>query len=183
MNKITYYFASFLFLIASSVAAQDQMKKEKEPGHLNQSKFKQLYEEFSTPNTFRSASGAPGPDYYQQRADYKMNIELDDKNATIAGEETITYTNNSPDDLEFLWVQLDQNVRAKDSKSPLRNPQRLSTALPAQNFVRNYMTDAFDGGFNIEAVKDANGKALSYTINQTMMRINIPQPLLSLIHI
>ncbi|WP_394751137.1 M1 family metallopeptidase [Spongiimicrobium salis] len=179
MNKIRYYFASFLFLIASTAIAQDQMKKEKEPGHLNQSKFKQLYEEFSTPNTFRSASGAPGPDYYQQRADYKMNIELDDKNATIAGEETITYTNNSPDDLEFLWVQLDQNVRAKDSKSPLRNPQRLGTAQTAQGFVKNYMSEPFDGGFNILSVKDANGKALSYTINQTMMRINIPQPLKS----
>lgn len=179
MNRITYYFASFLFLFATMATAQDQTKKEKEPGHYNQSKFKQLYEEFATPNTFRSASGAPGPDYYQQRADYKMNIELDDKNARISGEETITYTNNSPDDLEFLWVQLDQNVRAKDSKSPLRNPARLNPAEPANNFVKKYMTEAFDGGFNIESVKDANGRPLSYTINQTMMRINIPQPLKS----
>ena len=83
-----------------------------------------MYEEFATPNTYRTASGTPGPDYYQQQADYKMDIELDDRNAKIYGTETITYTNNSPDALEFLWLQLDQNVRAKDSKSPLRDGRR-----------------------------------------------------------
>ena len=75
-----------------------------------------MYDEFSTPNMYRTASGAPGSAYYQQQADYKMDIVLDDKNAKIYGFETITYTNNSPDDLEYLWVQLDQNKRAKDSK-------------------------------------------------------------------
>lgn len=179
MNKIKYCFASLLFLFAATVLAQDGEKEEKEPGHYNQSKFKQLYEEFSTPNTYRSASGAPGPDYYQQQADYKMDIELDDKNARLYGEETITYTNNSPDDLEFLWVQLDQNVRAKDSKSPLRNGGGVPIASQAGGFVQTYMTEPFDGGFNIDYVRDANGRPLSYTINQTMMRINIPQPLRS----
>ncbi|CAN0605553.1 unnamed protein product, partial [Ectocarpus sp. 12 AP-2014] len=106
-------------------------------------------------------------------------IELDDKNAKIYGEETITYFNNSPDDLEFLWVQLDQNVRAKDSKSPLRNGNGVNFAYTAGNFANTYLTDPFDGGFNIEFVKDSNGKPLSYTINQTMMRLNIPQPLKS----
>ncbi|WP_430966078.1 M1 family metallopeptidase [Spongiimicrobium sp. 2-473A-2-J] len=179
MNKIKYCFASLLFLFAATVVAQDGEKEEKEPGHYNQSKFKQLYEEFSTPNTYRSASGAPGPDYYQQQADYKMDIELDDKNSRLYGEETITYTNNSPDDLEFLWVQLDQNVRAKDSKSPLRNGGGVPIASQAGGFVQTYMTEPFDGGFNIDYVRDANGRPLSYTVNQTMMRINIPQPLRS----
>ena len=68
---------------------------------------------------FRTASGAPGPAYYQQQADYKMDIELDDENKRIYGSETITYTNNSPDNLEYLWVQLDQNIRKKDSPSLL----------------------------------------------------------------
>ncbi|SHH10633.1 M1 family metallopeptidase [Flagellimonas flava] len=181
MNKIKYCFASILFLFGALVMAQEEgeSKEGREPGHLNQSRFKQLYEEFSTPNTYRSASGAPGPDYYQQRADYKMNLELDDKNAKLYGEETVTYYNNSPDDLEFLWVQLDQNVRAKNSKSPLRNGSGVNMAYTAGNFTSTYVTEPFDGGFNIEYVKDANGKPLSYTINQTMMRLNIPKPLKS----
>ncbi|SDR05828.1 M1 family metallopeptidase [Flagellimonas zhangzhouensis] len=180
MNKVKYYVASVLFLFGAMLMAQEEGEvKEREPGHYNQSKFKQLYEEFSTPNTYRSASGAPGPDYYQQQADYVMDIQLDDKNAKINGEETITYHNNSPDDLEFLWVQLDQNVRAKDSKSPLRNGDGVNMAYTAGNFAETYINEPFDGGFNIEAVTDASGKPLSYTINQTMMRVNIPEPLKS----
>jgi hypothetical protein len=177
MNKIKYCIASVFFLFAAVMTAQEVEQKEREPGHTNQSKFKQMYEEFATPNTYRSASGAPGPNYYQQQADYKMDIELDDKNAKIYGTETITYTNNSPDNLEFLWVQLDQNVRAKDSKSPLRNGGGVPLAEQPGGFAGKYMSEPFDGGFNIEYVKDASGKPLSYTINQTMMRINIPQAL------
>lgn len=180
MKRITYLFSAVFMLFATGLVAQEaEEKEERKPGHVNQSRFKQLYEEFSTPNTYRSASGAPGPDYYQQQADYKMNIRLDDENARIYGEETITYFNNSPDDLEFLWVQLDQNVRAKDSKSPLRNGNGVSFAYTAGNFAQTYVTEPFDGGFNIDYVKDAKGSSLSYTINQTMMRINIPQPLKS----
>ena len=181
MNQIKYGFSSMLFLFAVICFAQEaeEPEKEREPGHLNQSKFRQMYDELSTPNTYRSASGAPGPDYYQQQADYNMDITLDDKNVKLYGEETITYYNNSPDDLEFLWVQLDQNVRAKDSKSPLRNGNGVDIAYTAGNFTQTYVTEPFDGGFNIDWVKDASGQPLSYTINQTMMRINIPQPLKS----
>jgi hypothetical protein len=181
MNRFKYCFASVLFLFGAVVMAQEEgdVKEEREPGHYNQSKFKQLYEEFSTPNTYRSASGAPGPDYYQQQADYVMDIQLDDKNAKINGEETITYHNNSPDDLEFLWVQLDQNVRVKDSKSPLRNGNGVNIAYTAGNFAETYINEPFDGGFNIMSVTDESGKPLSYTINQTMMRINIPEALKS----
>ncbi|MBT8306017.1 MAG: M1 family metallopeptidase, partial [Maribacter sp.] len=179
MNRVKYCIASVFFLFAAVMTAQEVEQQEKEPGHTNQSKFKQMYEEFATPNTYRSASGAPGPDYYQQQADYKMDIELDDKNAKIYGTETITYTNNSPDDLEFLWVQLDQNVRAKDSKSPLRDGGGVPLAEQPGGFAGKYLNEPFDGGFNIEYVKDASGKPLSYTINQTMMRVNIPTPLKS----
>ncbi len=179
MYKVKYCIASFFFLFTAVLTAQEVEQQEREPGHTNQSKFKQMYEEFATPNTYRSASGAPGPDYYQQQADYKMDIELDDKNAKIYGTETITYTNNSPDDLEFLWVQLDQNVRAKDSKSPLRDGGGVPLAEQPGGFAGKYLNKPFDGGFNIEYVKDASGKPLSYTINQTMMRVNIAQPLKS----
>ena len=179
MTKIKYCFASLLFLFAAILTAQEQMPKEKEPGHTNQSKFKQLYEEFATPNTYRSASGAPGPDYYQQQANYVMNIELDDANRKLYGEETITYINNSPDDLEFLWVQLDQNIRTKDSKALLKNGSKIKGEESTTNFAKKYINPAFDGGFNIEHVKDAAGKSLPHTINFTMMRIDLPQPLKS----
>jgi hypothetical protein len=177
MKKITYMVTSFLMLFAAVLVAQEQAQEASKEGHTNQSKFRQLYEEFSTPNNYRSASGAPGPDYYQQQADYKMEVTLDDKNAKIYGEETITYTNNSPDQLEFLWLQLDQNVRSKTSKSPLRDDSGVPLASPTSSFVSSYMTESFDGGFNIEYVKDTNGKALPYTINQTMMRVDLPTAL------
>ncbi|MFT7407434.1 MAG: hypothetical protein ACI8YW_001047 [Flavobacteriaceae bacterium] len=177
MKKITYMVTSFLMLFAAVLVAQEQAQEASKEGHTNQSKFRQLYEEFSTPNNYRSASGAPGPDYYQQQADYKMDVTLDDKNAKIYGEETITYTNNSPDQLEFLWLQLDQNVRSKTSKSLLRDGSGVPLASPTSSFVSSYMTESFDGGFNIEYVKDINGKALSYTINQTMMRVDLPTAL------
>ena len=178
MKKITYVFTSFLMLFAAVAFAQAQeAEATKEGGHTNQSKFRQLYQEFATPNSYRSASGAPGPNYYQQQADYKMDITLDDKNAKIYGEETITYTNNSPDVLEFLWVQLDQNVRTKDTKSALRDGGGVPLAAPTSSFVSSYMKESFDGGFNIEFVKDANGRPLPYTVNQTMMRVDLPTPL------
>ena len=178
MKRLQYAFASVLFLFGAASFAQEG-QKEKEPGHYNQSKFKQLYEEFATPNTYRSASGAPGPDYYQQQADYVMDIRLDDKNAKIFGEETITYTNNSPDNLEYLWVQLDQNVRAKDAKALLRNGSSVTEENTVEGFAKQFITPNFDGGFNIEYVKDASGKALSHTINSTMMRVDLPTSLKS----
>ena len=179
MKKLNFSLTFILCLTVTLGFAQQEIKKEREPGHTNQSKFKQLYEEFATPNTYRSASGTPGPDYYQQQADYKIDIELDDKEAKIYGEETITYFNNSPDDLEYLWLQLDQNVRAKDSKSPLRDESELSIAYSSEKFVETLMQKPFEGGFIIEFIKDANGKSLPYTINQTMMRIDLPQVLKS----
>src|SRR5690606_18951200 len=169
MNNLRNVFASLLCLFVTLAVAQVTEEKEGAVGHADQNKFKQLYGEFATPNTYRSASGAPGPDYYQQRADYRMDIELDDKNAKLYGTETITYTNNSPDELTFLWVQLDQNVRSKDSRSPLRNSEGMPLAEPVDGFVEKYMTPPFDGGFNIEYVRDASGKALPYVINRTMM--------------
>ena len=93
-----------LFFIVFSFSLQAQQP------NLNNNKFRQLGQELPTPNVYRTASGAPGHQYWQQQADYVMNIELDDEKQTIQGEETITYHNNSPDPLEYLWLQLDQNV-------------------------------------------------------------------------
>lgn len=179
MRLLKFSLLAILFLMTGSISAQEQdaKKEERKPGHYNTNRFKQLYEEFSTPNMYRSPNGAPGPNYYQQQADYVMDIELDDTNSRIYGEETITYTNNSPDALEYLWVQLDQNVRARDSKSPLIAPSSATPAELASSFVGKYMGEGFDGGFKIDWVKDAKGNALPHTINRTMMRVDMPKHL------
>ncbi len=143
----------------------------------NPDKFKQMYDLLATPNMYRTASGAPGPEYYQQQADYKINVELDDKNTKLYGEETITYTNNAKESLDYLWLQLDQNQQSRKSLSPLVNGEKTDPAIGVQGFSRKYLEEKFDGGFNIEFVKDATGKPMQYTINQTMMRIELPKVL------
>lgn len=177
MKNLKYLFLSALFVSVGAFAQDQEQKPERKPGHTNNNKFKQLYDEFSTPNMFRTASGAPGPAYYQQQADYKMDLTLDDDKARISGFETITYTNNSPDQLKYLWVQLDQNMRAKDSQTPLIEGSGVAPAQQAGSFASAYMTDGFDGGFKIEAVTDVSGKALPHMINQTMMRVELPNAL------
>ena len=178
--KKSILFSSFLAIVVSFTSIAQETKtedKKREQGHYNENKFRQMYDIMATPNMFRTASGAPGPAYYQQKADYKMDIEIDDKNQKLYGKETVTYYNNSPEPLEYLWVQLDQNMRAQDSKTPLIENQRIAPALTAEKFAKEFMGNGFDGGFNIEYVKDKSGKNISYTINQTMMRINLATPL------
>ena len=178
MKKIAYYFMSVAF-ITTGVFAQNQEEKDQKTGHTNTNKFKQLYDEFSTPNMYRAASGAPGVAYYQQQADYKMDLVLDDKNAKLSGFETITYTNNSPDVLKYLWVQLEQNKRAKDSKSPLIESSGVAPVLTPSQFANAYVKAPLERGFNIEAVKDVNGKPLKHMINRTMMRVELPKAMKS----
>ena len=173
LKNITYF---IIFLIFSPQLIS-QEAEEKQEGHLNNNKFRQLYQEFSSPNIYRAASGAPGPSYYQQQADYKINVELDDKNKMIYGDETITYTNNSPQKLDYLWVQLDQNVRKKDSPSLDRDSESVIPYYLPDSFDKEFLKDPFDGGFNVEYVNDINNKPLDYFINQTMMRVNLPKPL------
>lgn len=160
-------------------AQENKTETKREPGRYDTNKFSQMYDLFATPNMFRTASGAPGPAYYQQQADYKMDIELDDKNTKVYGKETITYHNNSPESLDYLWIQLDQNQNARSSKSPLIESQKISQKMTTAGFTKKFMEEDFDGGFNIEFVNDANGKPMKYAINQTMMRIDLPQPLKS----
>ncbi len=144
--------------------------------YTNESKFKQLYEELPTPNVFRTGSGAPGPWYYQQQADYTMNITLDDENQRIYGDETVVYTNNSPDPLEYIWLQLDQNMRAQNSMTQQSRKGSIRNKMTAKDL--KYLFYDFDGGFKIEYVKDEAGEKLPFYINNTMMRINLEKPLL-----
>ncbi len=147
------------------------------PSRINNNKFRQMYDVMATPNMYRTASGAPGPEYYQQQADYKIDVTLDDDNARIFGTETITYHNNAKESLDYLWIQLDQNINATDSQSPLARNDKMSSSISASAFSRTYLEDSFDGGFKIDYVKDAKGKTLPYTVNHTMMRIDLDTPL------
>ena len=138
-------------------------------------KFRQLEQDLPTPNSYRTASGAPGHEYWQQRADYKMDITIDDENQKLYGDETITYHNQSPDILKYLWVQMDQNVRAKDSHSHDIATSSVNDRMSLRQL--NRMDPVFEGGFNVEHVKSNDGGNLNYTINKTMMRIELPTPL------
>lgn len=140
-------------------------------------KFEQLGTELPTPNVYRTASGAPGHEYYQQQVDYDMKVELDDETQRIYGSSTITYVNNSPDELTYLWLQLDQNVRAKDSDTKKIQTGTINDRMNFGDMVR--MHNDFDGGFKIEYVKDGAGNDLAYTVVKTMMRVDLPKPLKS----
>ncbi|EAQ41420.1 M1 family metallopeptidase [Polaribacter sp. MED152] len=172
MKKFGLVMLSFLF----AATTYGQITKQ---GHVNTNKFKQLKQELPTPNLERTASGKPGKEYTQQKVDYVMDIVLDDVNTKITGSETITYHNNSKDDLEYLWVQLDQNMRAADSKTPDISPNSIPKKISKNRFNRAFPEERFDGGFNIMSVTNKDGSALSHTINQTMMRINLEEPLAS----
>jgi len=168
-----------LFLLPLIIFAQEKLPDvtQKQAGKYDANKFSQMYDLLATPNMFRTASGAPGPAYYQQQADYKIDVELDDKRAKLSGYETITYYNNSPDSLEYLWIQLDQNEASKNSQSPLAESQKMEQVLTVDKFANQYLKKGLERGFNIEQVKDVKGNPLSYTINQTMMRINLATPM------
>jgi len=139
-------------------------------------KFRQLEEILPTPNEYRTASGAPGHRYWQQRADYSIDVELDDLNQRIVAKASITYHNNSPDTLTYLWLQLDQNIWEPHSDTYLSETAPDWKKFPIGTF-RRYMDDVFDGGYRIGAVRDAAGRELNRHINRTMMRVDLPVPL------
>lgn len=141
--------------------------------------FRQLDEVLPTPNEYRTASGAPGHRYWQQKVDYDIQLELNDENQSIQGRETITYHNQSPDTLTYLWLQLDQNRFKQDSHAKLTQ-----TAPDLRNRLgfraaRALLDQDFDGGHKILAVKDADGKPLPYVVQDTMMRVDLARPLRS----
>ena len=125
MKNILFVFIGVFTVFATA----QETPKPKESGHVDANKFRQMYNDFATPNSYRTASGAPGPEYYQQQADYKIDIELDDKNKKLYGTETITYTNNARESLDYLWIQLDQNIAAKTSKTPLVENSKVDPSI------------------------------------------------------
>ena len=168
---------SFFFIFTSSFLASQEVKVPS--GHKNSNKFKQLYEEFSTPNRYRTASGSPGKDYYQQKVDYTMDIILDDENSKLYGNEKINYKNNSPDELSYLWIQLDQNIRSEYNMEDMKTSSGIPKMSSIDSFVEEFTSEKFVGGFNIQKVSDENGRPLRFTINKTMMRVDLPNPIKS----
>ncbi|MEH6436490.1 M1 family metallopeptidase [Massilia sp. DD77] len=148
-------------------------------------KFRQLDELLPTPNEYRTASGAPGHAYWQQRADYRIKVTLDEARRAVSGSGSITYHNNSPDTLSYLWVQLDQNMFRPDSDN--RNiatlPSRDAWQARGNDGVKfealrfQLASRTFDGGIQVHSVLDSSGRKLAHTINKTMMRIDLPQPM------
>src|SRR6185436_5407811 len=142
-----------------------------------QGKFEQLDQLLPTPNEYRTGSGAPGPKYWQQRADYVFTAELHDDTQSMTGSETVTYFNNSPDALKYLWLQLDQNINAKGNNTLKTETTSIRDSSSTKTMASDLGLYDFDGGFKIKGVKDASGKALTYMINPTMMRVDLPQAL------
>ena len=162
--------------ITTNFAQEKESKSKTQKGHTDQNKFRQLKDVLATPNNQHAASGAPGHQYSQQKVDYVMDIRLDENTNKIYGHEKITYHNNSKDKLDYLWVQLDQNMRADDSKTPLSKSTDASAFITPENFQKAYMKVKKGFGFNIEKV-ESNGAPLSHFIHRTMMRINLPKAL------
>lgn len=139
--------------------------------------FRQLDELLPTPNVYRTASGAPGHEYWQQQVDYEIDVTLDDEGQSLTGDERITYHNNSPDTLSYLWVQLDPNIYAPESHAVTT---ALAPEIEEQSIRRlaNLLDRPdFDGSCKIRYVSDAGKRPLAHTINGTMMRIDLPEPL------
>lgn len=139
-------------------------------------KFRQLEEILPTPNEYRTASGAPGHRYWQQKVDYNIKVEIDDVNQRCIGSETITYKNNSPDTLTYLWLQLDQNIFEPGSDANL-TVTAPNLAQLSYGQALSLMRDPFPGGYKITSVKDAAGASLSHTVVKTMMRVDLKKPL------
>lgn len=154
--------------------AQDIMNN---PGSNHGNRFEQLGTILPDPNGYRSASGAPGPQYWQQRADYDISATLDDIHQQLTGAETITYYNNSPDPLSYLWLQLDENEHDPKSDNNSFDGSKMQDKLNMRQ-VNSLLGKGGEGlGDKIQSVTDAAGNKLSYTINQTMMRVDLPKEL------
>lgn len=175
MMKKYFLLCCLLLSIAGTMQAQN-IQNNSSSGHGN--KFEQLGTILPTPNEQRSASGAPGAKYWQQRVDYDIKCELDEANNKLSGSETITYFNNSPETLGYFWMQLDENQHSTTNNANYQNQNTLGTQYTDKTLDR-FEERKSDNGYGVNIVKltDATGKAIPYTINKTMMKVDLPAPL------
>ncbi len=160
---------------ATAISAANAQDIQNNPGSNHGNRFEQLGTILPTPNEYRTASGAPGPKYWQQRADYDIKCSLDEVNTKLTGSETITYYNNSPDQLTYLWLQLDENQHSSINNANYQNSSTVGGSVSVTT-LDQMMEQRGDNGYgdHIEKITDATGKALQYTINKTMMRVELP---------
>ena len=174
MKKV-YSSLCFALAITGMVKAQDIQNN---PGSNHGNKFEQLGTILPTPNEQRTASGAPGAKYWQQRADYDIKCSLDEKALKLTGSETITYYNNSPDPLDYIWLQLDENQHNNLDNANYQSSTTMPKVASTTVLERAEISTEDNGyGDKIVSITDALGKNLSYTINKTMMRIDLPASL------
>ena len=165
-----------LLLSLSVIAGQAQPLRNAGSNHGN--RFEQLDYLLQDPNEYRTASGAPGPKYWQQRADYDINVDINEEANVLTGAETVTYFNNSPDILTYIWLQVDENFHHPNSDNNYDKQSSMSTRLTHQQLLQMNPKEYLNGyGVNITALTDATGRPLTYTVNQTMMRVEMPIPL------
>ncbi|QBO57994.1 M1 family metallopeptidase [Chryseobacterium salivictor] len=162
----------FSLFIPLGISAQDIQNNPKS-NHGN--KFEQLGTVLPTPNVYRTASGAPGQGYWQNRADYDITAFLDEDKRNLKASETITYFNNSPDDLEYLWLQLDENEQSSVKNAGYQSESTLPKVVTSDGLKATDLPEKDNGyGVNLEKVTDASGRPLKYIVNKTMMRIDLP---------
>ena len=188
LHALPFVFSALVVSLLLTPSDASAQANRRDNGKFNQQdKFRQLEEILPTPGTFRTASGAPGHAYWQQKVDYEISIDLDDEKQTLAGSEKISYTNNSPDKLKYLWLQLDGNIfRPGSAASRGRDASRFGRStlsfdrIPVTTMQSLMAREVFDGGFNITLCKDVQANAeLKHTIVDTMMRVDMPKPLAS----
>ncbi|WP_207513374.1 M1 family metallopeptidase [Longitalea luteola] len=171
----------FLFLVLAVAGMYNGVQGQNiqnNPGSNHGNKFEQLGTILPTPNEYRTASGAPGPKYWQQRCDYDIKCELDEANLKLTGSETINYFNNSPNTLTYLWLQLDENQHSSTKNANYQNGSNMPRQLNAAMVDRLEEANSDNGyGFNIVKITDVAGSPLKYTINKTMMRVELPTAL------
>lgn len=168
MKRISIALAILLLCGFTGIAQQTEQNHAE--------RFEQLGSSLRSPNVYRTASGAPGHMYWQQKADHEIVVELNDEKQSIKGWQKVTYHNYSPDPLSYLWIQLDQNERAKDSNTPKVAESKISPNMSITQ-LQGILWHNQDLGYKIISVKDMSGRDIPVTINKTMMRLNLSEPL------
>lgn len=183
-DRFSHFVLAFTMMFSATMwvdvsYAQSNLKQKPSLSKFSQQdKFRQLEEILPTPNQFRTGSGAPGPGYWQQKVDYEIDVKLNDTDQTIHGSEVITYTNNSKDQLKYLWLQLDGNIHRPDSDANLTTTSQPFDKLEFRRLKSILAKEVFDGGFNITRCADMQThRDLHHTIVKTMMRVDLPAPL------
>jgi hypothetical protein len=178
MRSKNYKGSNSFFILALIFAIPFSGFNQNTSNHAN--KFEQLGSILPNGNEYRGMDGAPGPKYWQQRCNYDIECTLDTDNQRLDGNELITYFNQSPSTLRYLWLQLDENQHDPNSDNLTFNPSSINDVMSEDDLRQLEPWREMDKfGIKIEAVTNENGIPLNYTINKTMMRVDLPQPLKS----